>query len=52
MAGEPRSLPLLCDLAGFDATSRNPNRALIEHISDYRKQFDAESGRALRGIGR
>jgi acetylornithine deacetylase len=42
MSGEPRSLPLLRDLVGFDTTSRNPNRPLIEYISDYLKQFGVE----------
>lgn len=35
MTPELKSLPLVRDLIGFDTTSREPNRALIEYIRDY-----------------
>jgi acetylornithine deacetylase len=43
MSGTPRSQSLLRDLVGFDTTSRNPNRPLIEYVRDYLKQFGVEA---------
>lgn len=42
MADQIKSLPLLRDLVGFDTTSRDPNRPLIEYVCDYLRGFRIE----------
>ena len=43
MSADTTSVELLRKLVGFDTTSRNPNRALIEFVRDYLRDFGIES---------
>lgn len=42
-AKDPDVKKILTKLIGFDTTSRNPNRALIDYIRDYLDQFGVKS---------
>jgi acetylornithine deacetylase len=43
MVADMKSLPLIRDLVGFDTTSREPNRGLIEYVRDYLKGYGIKS---------